>query len=422
MWLYSARSSLEQYFDADGDLNVNAFTSADFEQFLLAKVNDPAKQLCARTLSGFRSAVKDVYRRKRIPLPTAYDEDFKSLFTEKLQKGGSKDSGKQPLTYSLYMQLCAATLASGDGGFGHLFLITQWNLMCRSKSVETVYLDHLVCMDDSVGIMQHHTKTNQEGTRPKDPRHVYGNPIAPETCWLTALGLYLACNPLLKYGPVFPGSNQRSRYCKILSRVLAQHSQSSSDFGSHSVRKGLATYEAAGDQVLDRVVASLDLKRSDFAALPPHFRDVNSNTVHAAMVCMFPTISAVTQVQSVLKLSLASLVYHSIFLVNSLPKSHALRATHIFREPSVMEEFLQKKIAPPLDHWFVFLDAPDWHTTTCFLAPAATSDTGCGERVAIATLGGNVQVVGRKGSQCGTHHTASVGMNNPWCSCGRRHQ
>ncbi|DAZ98074.1 TPA: hypothetical protein N0F65_001949, partial [Lagenidium giganteum] len=140
-WLYSARSSSEPYFDADGDLN----------QFLLAKVNDPAKQLCATTLSGFRSAVKDVYRRKRIPLPAAYDEDFKPFFsgirriqTEKLQKGGSKDCGKQPLTYSLYMQLCTATLASGDGGVGHLFLITQWNLMCRSKSVETVHLDHLL--------------------------------------------------------------------------------------------------------------------------------------------------------------------------------------------------------------------------------------------------------------------------------------
>ncbi|DAZ94571.1 TPA: hypothetical protein N0F65_004187 [Lagenidium giganteum] len=34
--------------------------------------------------------------------------------------------------------------------------------------------------------MLHHTKINQEGTRPKDPRHVYGNPFAPATCWMTA--------------------------------------------------------------------------------------------------------------------------------------------------------------------------------------------------------------------------------------------
>ncbi|DBA02200.1 TPA: hypothetical protein N0F65_004835 [Lagenidium giganteum] len=219
--------------------------------------------------------------------------------------------------------------------------------MCRSKSVETIQLDHFVCMDHSVGIILHHTKTNQEGTRPKDPRHVYGNPFAPPTCWTTALGVYLACNPLLKYGPLFPGSKQKSRFCKILARALTQDDQSSVEYGSHSVRKGVATfacggntcgpsvsvclrcgwsiggeqdryfrYEAAGDQVLSRVVAGLDLNKSGYAALPPHFLDVNAKMVKTSIVRMFPTLNTAT----------------------NLPDSHALRATHIFCVPEALND------------------------------------------------------------------------------------
>ncbi|ETO82993.1 hypothetical protein F442_02862 [Phytophthora nicotianae P10297] len=41
--------------------------------------------------------------------------------------------------------------------------------------------------NDSVGVVFSKTKTNQEGSGPRDPRHLYANPLSPSTCWITVL-------------------------------------------------------------------------------------------------------------------------------------------------------------------------------------------------------------------------------------------
>ncbi|KAG2789737.1 hypothetical protein PC129_g21524 [Phytophthora cactorum] len=171
--------------------------------------------------------MKDLYRRRNLPLPPEYGEGMTTLFfglkrleAERDQSGDARESGKRPLTYSRYVMLCKSTLAQDDGGFAHLFLATQWSLMCRSKSVETIQTSLLVCADDSVGIVLHKIKTNREGSRPKAPRHLYANPGSPVTCWLTALAFYLACHPHLQPGALFLGSNQKLRFGKALAQCL----------------------------------------------------------------------------------------------------------------------------------------------------------------------------------------------------------
>ncbi|EGZ13039.1 hypothetical protein PHYSODRAFT_388264, partial [Phytophthora sojae] len=64
------------------------------------------------------------------------------------------------------------------------------------------------------------TKTNQEGSGPRDPRHLYANPLSPSTCWVTALAIYLACHRRLEPGALFPGSNQKLRFSKVLANLL----------------------------------------------------------------------------------------------------------------------------------------------------------------------------------------------------------
>lgn len=115
---------------------------------------------------------------------------------------------------------------SSDGGFAHLFLITQWNLMCRSKSVETIHTSHLQCVTDNVGVVLHKTKTNQEGRGRKDPRHIYANPLIPQVCWITALAVYLACNSSQGPGVLFPVSSQKNRYGKALERAQVANVES----------------------------------------------------------------------------------------------------------------------------------------------------------------------------------------------------
>ncbi|ETP28071.1 hypothetical protein F442_22643 [Phytophthora nicotianae P10297] len=111
-----------RFFDSNGELNLMEFT--------------PPRGVKAGTLSGYRSAIKDLYRVRRLALPPEFGDGMKQLFSgmkrieaNSDQISNPKTSGKQPLTYSLYQKLCKETLELGDGGFSHLFLTSQWNLM-----------------------------------------------------------------------------------------------------------------------------------------------------------------------------------------------------------------------------------------------------------------------------------------------------
>jgi hypothetical protein len=155
-------------------------------------------------------------------------------------------------------------------------------------------------------------------------------------------------------------------------------------YGTHSVRKGVATfacsgttggpsiasvclrvgwslggvqdryirYECAGDQYLDRVVAGLPLNSAKFACLPPHFINNNDERVCAAVSKMFPALYGVINLQDILKLCLASLVYHSQYLAEILPSDHQLNFTYITRNPDQMNH-LGQQLASDSSTWMI---------------------------------------------------------------------
>ncbi|OWY97643.1 LOW QUALITY PROTEIN: hypothetical protein PHMEG_00031781, partial [Phytophthora megakarya] len=347
-----------RFFDAAGQLDPNQFTPKEFEDFLLAKQGE----LKTVTLSGYRSAIKDLYRRHNMTVPPEFGEPLKTRFSGLKRMEADHDqsginlrkSGKQQLNYTLYSTLCRETMSRNDSGFTHLFLTTQWNLMCQSKSVETSSTTHLVNADDSIGCILHKTKTNQEGSGPKDPRHLYANPLSPDTCWVTALAIYLACNPRLKPGPLFPGSSQKIRFSKALSATIGKQGEAK-QYGTHSIKKGVASFACGGstvgppivsvclrcghleeckidifgmkvqlNQYLGRVVAGLPVNKSVFAVLPPHFGDQLDPTVLERMEQMFPSLMSESNLSEILKLCMASLVYHADHIRSRLPTTHSL--------------------------------------------------------------------------------------------------
>ncbi|KAG9399898.1 hypothetical protein AC1031_022022 [Aphanomyces cochlioides] len=128
-WIENVLSQSEadtaRFIGSDGDIDLAEFTPHYFERFLAYK-RTTAK---ISTLSGYRSAIKDLYRVQRIALPPEYGPDMTQFFSgmkrleaEHDQTSTPKLSGKQPLTYSLYITLCKRTLGLSDGGFAHLFL------------------------------------------------------------------------------------------------------------------------------------------------------------------------------------------------------------------------------------------------------------------------------------------------------------
>ena len=184
--------------------------------------------------------------------------------------------------------------------------------MCRSNNTTTIHLHHLEWRNDSLAIYFAHMKNDQTGSRKRDPRHIYANPIDHEVCPILALGMYLnvyAPSPNEKKTELFPGSSQYSRFAKHFDAFLGKHAElfqqefgvNVKNIGVHSIRKGAATfissgntcappqvatnirtgwtmgaiqdtylrYEAAGDQYVGRVASGLPLCSPKFAALPP---------------------------------------------------------------------------------------------------------------------------------------------------------
>ena len=241
--------------------------------------------------------------------------------------------------------------------------------MCRSMSTQTVLFDHISFEEDAIGIVFCKSKTDQSGEKSRDPRHLYANPFQPATCVILALGVYLASHPQLASGQLFPGGTQRDRFGKSLARLVATSFNSdSATIGTHSIRKGVATfacsgstsgpsmasvclrcgwtlghvleryvhYERAGDQYLGRIVAGLPNHKAEFAILPPHFPPNIDDEVRSAMDLVFPRLSQEIHLFGVLSFALASLVYHSDFLVQLLPQKHPLMSSSIFANTTML--------------------------------------------------------------------------------------
>jgi hypothetical protein len=290
--------------------------------------------------------------------------------------------GKDPLPFELYRYFGLATLksASRDMIFGRTFLILSWNLMARAANTLSIRYEHMQFTEDCLCIMFAQMKTDQFADRPKDPRHVYANPIMPEVCPMLALGVMWLC-----YGfssdsnKLFPGSRQYERFRHLLSRLLeAESSQlalrgiDKSDIGSHSIRKGCATYcssgstacpsgpsidiragwaqggvkgryvkhQNAGDMFVGRTASGLPINDPQFSILPPHFNrsDDARDAIHLCFTAVPP------QAYRVAEFALASVVFHREFLRTTLPESHSLFSTRLFTTRNLLDSLVNNVI------------------------------------------------------------------------------
>lgn len=158
--------------------------------------------------------------------------------------------GKDNLSFELYEFLCdyLMTLSGIDAIFSRTYLILPWNLTCRSANAFGVRHSHIEWCGDSLRIFFAHMKNDQSGDRPRDPRHVYANPLQPTICSILALAIYWATATFDSDNRLFPGSDQYERFRKCLQRLLVGQKVASelkrrgvnpSDLGTHSMCNGL---------------------------------------------------------------------------------------------------------------------------------------------------------------------------------------
>ncbi|RLN89582.1 hypothetical protein DYB28_001917 [Aphanomyces astaci] len=243
----------------------------------------------------------------------------------------------------MFEALCTESLKSLDSCFAHLFLVISWNLMARSKSTETIHLDHISFEEDAVGVTYFKSKTDQSGSKRRDPKHIYANPSSPAICSFLALGIYFACNPTMATGALFPGARQRDRFGKAL-KALAHAvlgSTANGTVGTHSIRKGAATFVCSGSTSGPSVISvciRCGWSLGNVVERYMHYEKVGDPaTVTNAVRYMFPGHSKNVALLGVLKLGLASLVFHADYLRSTLPASHTVLHTAIFRYDELQE-------------------------------------------------------------------------------------
>ncbi|OWZ12854.1 hypothetical protein PHMEG_00013913 [Phytophthora megakarya] len=135
-----------------------------------------------------------------ISLPPEYLDDIrrfirglKRIEADNDQNVTGRKSGKSPLSFSLYQMLCQKTIGLLDS-----------------------------------------------------PRHIYTNPLNPNICCVLALVINFVSNSTLISGMLFPGCNEKSRFSEKLG-VLLKNETGDKAFGTHSIRKGVATFATSGN-------------------------------------------------------------------------------------------------------------------------------------------------------------------------------
>ncbi|EEY58261.1 uncharacterized protein PITG_00905 [Phytophthora infestans T30-4] len=90
---------------------------------------------------------------------------------------------------------------------------------------------------------------------PRDPKHIYANPLNPSICPVLAKAMFWATSSFDGSDLLFPGNSQYERFRKCLHRLfdrddtaeeLRRRGISGDDLGTHSMRKGAATFCASG--------------------------------------------------------------------------------------------------------------------------------------------------------------------------------
>ena len=97
-------------------------------------------------------------------------------------------------------------------------------------------------------------------------------------------------------------------------------------------------FDQAGDQHVGRTVCGLPPSSVEFATLPPMFRE-ESNIICSAISTLFPGIPI--NLSRIAEYALASVVYHSDFLYQYLPKKHLIFQTNLFRNNELLNSLKQ---------------------------------------------------------------------------------
>ncbi|OQR83796.1 hypothetical protein ACHHYP_14294 [Achlya hypogyna] len=342
----------------------------------------PRQRTSASHVGNASSALVYLHKEAKVDMPQDLCTTLKSfgkgygrkVGTLKQEGDMAIQEGKQPLTKQGYFYLAQrSTQATTDPQLHtmvHCFLTTCWNLMARAVSCATILFDHVTWLDDALVVSFGKLKNDQEG-KTCTPKHIYANPTNPFVCPVLSLAILVFSfgnregSSRLLFGP-----NAQNRFSTWLHTLVKNDPDAvremgieKGDIGTHSFRKGVATFVSSmpggpqavqvwlragwslgsvqsryifqgsgGDEFVGRAATCLDVNDANFASLPPHFAAGEAILTDAEWKLYLPGYGKYFKSGFCVALPflLASLAYHSEWLEATLPINHPLRSSRVW--------------------------------------------------------------------------------------------
>lgn len=311
------------------------------------------------------------------------------------------DDSKSAMSVQLFRSMCGWFLdyETVDGIFALCFLVLTWNLACCVNNTACIKFSDVNWKEfDCYSVTFSHSKTDQVGDDARYPRHIFENHVDPLICPVLALSFHLSCcfgyftvvdDSLI----IFQGPEQEKSFSRMFNKILADNvdevramGYEVSDLGTHSIRKGAATYltsipggppvaassqrggwsmgnikdryfkyQEAGDQYVGRCLCLLPILQVNLASSPPYF-DVDLSSVdmmwiNGLVASQYSRVIHISGFGLLLRMCFASHSYHRRWIVNCLQVNHiVIQATPVFRdqiEITRLNEFDNLKVTHP---------------------------------------------------------------------------
>jgi hypothetical protein len=180
-------------------IRLELLESNDVKRFLMSLTKSNG-ELPSRSLYGtMRSSVLHLFGIYNKQMDVDFAAEMKTFYKGLKRtcakasddRGDKLTEGKEPFDFRLYRLLCKSMIASAhkDSPFAHTFTVLCWNLMCRSSNAASIHYQHISWHSDAATVLFGHMKNDQGGDRPRDPRHIYANPVMPEICPILSLAI-----------------------------------------------------------------------------------------------------------------------------------------------------------------------------------------------------------------------------------------
>ena len=361
-------------------LNLAMFKANSFFSYILTYKAKDGNFFSYSCYDGKRSALMHMLNfssdfwdfKEREKLSQLMTSLKKTIMQEKKELGLRTTEGKEAMSFATYELACELLIEEGSAEsiFTLLWLTLQWNLIARSEAVEMISFNQMKWDSDHLKIYIAKHKSDPLGENKDEPRHVYTNPVRPTVCPIRAMSSYLFLFPNIASDgqKLFPGSKQRGRFNRLFHDLLVKnkdvflsHGVDPSLLGTHSIRKGAATYccagvvpgppvvsvclragwtlgrvkerylkyELAGDEVVGRTLTGIPPQSPEFGISPAHFTEhTNRIFLQDCLNFIFPKQGTNTPL---FKQLIASYIYHESFTTEKTRNTSPLHSCSYYQ-------------------------------------------------------------------------------------------